>query len=163
MRQRRGVLRSRLSRLRATPDIPLTNGPPARPVEWPRADDDGPRPRGPRVTTRNVGAYAVAAAANGRLFAVSFGDGRVLLIDSETPDGEPTSIAAHKGAAGDVCTEDLVFMAHEMGIETGIDLDALIGCAMLAEEIVGHPLPGSIKQGGNLARLREAVRQGASA
>ena len=71
--------------------------------------------------------------------------------------------AAHKGAAGNVCTEDLVFMAHEMGIETGIDLDALIGCAMLAEEIVGHPLPGSIKQGGNLARLREAVRQGASA
>ena len=31
--------------------------------------------------------------------------------------------AAHKGAAGNVCTEDLVFMLHEMGIETGIDLE----------------------------------------
>jgi hydroxymethylglutaryl-CoA lyase len=71
--------------------------------------------------------------------------------------------AAHKGAAGNVSTEDLVFLCHEMGVETGVDLDALIECAMLAEDIVGHPLPGSIKQGGNLARLRAAVREGASA
>jgi hydroxymethylglutaryl-CoA lyase len=40
--------------------------------------------------------------------------------------------AGHAGAAGNVCTEDLVFMCEEMGIETGIDLDALIGCARLA-------------------------------
>ena len=71
--------------------------------------------------------------------------------------------AAHKGAAGNVSTEDLVFLCHEMGIETGVNLDALIECAMLAEDIVGHPLPGSIKQGGNLAKLRAAVREGASA
>ena len=58
--------------------------------------------------------------------------------------------AGHKGAAGNVCTEDLVFMCQEMGIETGIDLDKLIECARLAEEIVGHPLPGSVKLGGNL-------------
>ncbi len=71
--------------------------------------------------------------------------------------------AAHKGAAGNVSTEDLVFLCHEMGIETGVNLDVLIECAMLAEDIVGHPLPGSIKQGGNLAKLRAAVREGASA
>ena len=71
--------------------------------------------------------------------------------------------AAHKGAAGNVSTEDLVFLCHEMGVETGVDLDALIECAMLAEDIVGHPLPGSIKQGGNLARLRATVRAGDSA
>ncbi len=71
--------------------------------------------------------------------------------------------AAHKGAAGNVCTEDLVFLCQEMGVETGIDLDALIECATLAESVVGHPLPGSIKQGGSLARLRAAVREGASA
>ncbi len=71
--------------------------------------------------------------------------------------------AAHKGAAGNVSTEDLVFLCHEMGVETGVDLDSLIECAMLAEDIVGHPLPGSIKQGGNLARLRAAAREGASA
>ena len=65
--------------------------------------------------------------------------------------------AAHKGAAGNVCTEDLVFMCQEMGIETGIDLDKMIECAQLAEEIVGHPLPGSVKMGGNLEKLRAAA------
>ena len=65
--------------------------------------------------------------------------------------------AAHKGAAGNVCTEDLVFMCNEMGIETGIDLDKMIECAQLAEEIVAHPLPGSVKMGGNLAKLRAAA------
>jgi hydroxymethylglutaryl-CoA lyase len=62
--------------------------------------------------------------------------------------------AGHSGAAGNVCTEDLVFMCHEMGIETGIDLEALIECARLAEDIVGHPLPGSVMKGGSLQRLR---------
>jgi hydroxymethylglutaryl-CoA lyase len=62
--------------------------------------------------------------------------------------------AGHRGAAGNVCTEDLVFMCHEMGIETGIDLDALTDCARLAEDVVGHPLPGSVMRGGSLARLR---------
>jgi hydroxymethylglutaryl-CoA lyase len=62
--------------------------------------------------------------------------------------------AGHAGAAGNVCTEDLAFMCEEMGIETGIDLDALIGCARLAEDIVGHPLPGSVMKGGSLRRLR---------
>lgn len=65
--------------------------------------------------------------------------------------------ASHSGAAGNVCTEDLVFMCHEMGIETGIDLDKLIQSALLAEDIVGHPLPGSVKMGGTLSRLRAKV------
>ena len=62
--------------------------------------------------------------------------------------------AGHAGAAGNVCTEDLVFLCEEMGIKTGIDLDALIDCAKLAEDIVGHPLPGSVMKGGTLARFR---------
>ena len=67
--------------------------------------------------------------------------------------------AAHSGAAGNVCTEDLVFMCEEMGIETGIDLDKLIESAVLAEEIVGHPLPGSLMKGGTLDRLRQKIRE----
>ena len=67
--------------------------------------------------------------------------------------------AGHRGAAGNVCTEDLVFMCEEMGIETGIDLEALIDCAKLAEDIVGHPLPGSIMRGGSLRRLRQTITQ----
>jgi len=62
--------------------------------------------------------------------------------------------AAHKGAAGNVCTEDLVFLCEEMGIDTGIDLDRLIEAARLAEEIVGHPLPGAIMHGGSLSKFR---------
>lgn len=62
--------------------------------------------------------------------------------------------AAHQGAAGNICTEDLVFMLHEMGIETGIDLDRLIEVARLAEDIVGHPLPGKLRTAGNLGVLR---------
>lgn len=63
-----------------------------------------------------------------------------------------------KGAAGNVCTEDLVFMCEEMGIETGIDLERLIDCAQLAEAIVGHPLPGSIMHAGSLTDVRQAAR-----
>lgn len=63
--------------------------------------------------------------------------------------------AAHKGAAGNICTEDFVFMCHEMGIETGIDLDRLIDCGFMAERIVGHPLPGKVMKGGSLSRFRQ--------
>jgi hydroxymethylglutaryl-CoA lyase len=63
--------------------------------------------------------------------------------------------AGHAGAAGNICTEDLVFMCEEMGIATGIDLDALIECAKLAEDVVGHPLPGSVMKGGTLRKFRE--------
>jgi hydroxymethylglutaryl-CoA lyase len=62
--------------------------------------------------------------------------------------------AGHSGAAGNVCTEDLVFLCDELGIKTGIDLDALIECARLAEDVVGHPLPGSVMKGGDLKRFR---------
>ena len=70
--------------------------------------------------------------------------------------------AGHAGAAGNVCTEDLVFMCDEMGIETGIDLETLLDCARLAEDVVGHPLPGSVMKGGSLERLRERARRAAS-
>ena len=62
--------------------------------------------------------------------------------------------AANAGAAGNVCTEDLVFMCEEMGVSTGVDLERLIDAARLAQEIVGHPLPGSVMTGGSLAALR---------
>jgi hydroxymethylglutaryl-CoA lyase len=65
--------------------------------------------------------------------------------------------AGHKGAAGNVCTEDLVFLCEEMGIATGVNLERLIDAARLAEDIVGHPLPGSVMRGGTLARLRQQL------
>src|SRR5204862_4570217 len=62
--------------------------------------------------------------------------------------------AGHKAAAGNVCTEDLVFMCEEMGISTGIDLDRLIDVARYAQDLVGHELPGKLMKSGSLARFR---------
>ena len=70
--------------------------------------------------------------------------------------------AAHKGAAGNVTTEDVVFLCQEMGVETGIDLDAMIEAGRLAERVVGHPLPGKLKSGGNLETYRARARAAAA-
>ncbi len=56
------------------------------------------------------------------------------------------------GATGNICTEDLVYLLHECGFETGIDLERLIGVARRVEEVVGHPLPGQVMRAG--PRLR---------
>ncbi|HET9730566.1 MAG TPA: hydroxymethylglutaryl-CoA lyase [Acidimicrobiia bacterium] len=56
------------------------------------------------------------------------------------------------GASGNAVTEDLVHMLHDMNIETGIDLDALVGCAQLAAEIVQRELPSALLHAG--ARTR---------
>ena len=70
--------------------------------------------------------------------------------------------AAHKGAAGNVTTEDVVFLCQEMGVETGIDLDAMIAAGQLAERVVGHELPGKLKSGGNLEKYRARARLAAT-
>lgn len=54
--------------------------------------------------------------------------------------------AGNKAAAGNICTEDFVYLCHEEGYETGIDLEKLIGCSKLAERTVGRKLPGKIKE-----------------
>jgi hydroxymethylglutaryl-CoA lyase len=52
------------------------------------------------------------------------------------------------GAAGNLATEDLVFMLHGMGIQTGIDLDQLVEAGRVAEAVVGRRLPGKVHQAG---------------
>jgi hydroxymethylglutaryl-CoA lyase len=49
------------------------------------------------------------------------------------------------GASGNAATEDLVFMFEEMGVNTGIEVDAILECARQAERLVGRPLPGHVK------------------
>jgi hydroxymethylglutaryl-CoA lyase len=55
-------------------------------------------------------------------------------------------------ATGNVSTEDVVHMLHEMGIETGIDLEALIACAERMGEILGSELPGQVMKAGPRSR-----------
>ncbi len=52
--------------------------------------------------------------------------------------------AGHKGAAGNVCSEEVVFLCQQIGVETGVDLPALVECARFAEHIVGHALPSKL-------------------
>jgi hydroxymethylglutaryl-CoA lyase len=59
------------------------------------------------------------------------------------------------GASGNLATEDLVFMLHGMGVETGIDLDKLIAAGNVAEQVIGRPLPGKVHRAGPY-RLRKA-------
>lgn len=55
-----------------------------------------------------------------------------------------------KGAAGNVCTEELVFLCDRWGLETGIDLGKLLASASLAEKLVERTLPSKLKTGGLL-------------
>jgi hydroxymethylglutaryl-CoA lyase len=52
------------------------------------------------------------------------------------------------GHTGNTCTEDLVALLHEVGVDTGIDLPALIACGQRAEEVVGHPMRSNIIHSG---------------
>ncbi|HEX6500992.1 MAG TPA: hydroxymethylglutaryl-CoA lyase [Micromonosporaceae bacterium] len=56
------------------------------------------------------------------------------------------------GATGNVATEEVVHMLHDMGIETGIDLDALVEAAALAQRIVGRELPSGVLRAGPRTR-----------
>ena len=51
-------------------------------------------------------------------------------------------------ATGNICTEDLVYLMHEMNIDTGIDLNKLINIAKKAERILGYSLPGQVMHAG---------------
>ena len=57
------------------------------------------------------------------------------------------------GATGNICTEDLVNLLNELGIETGIDLERLCGVARRVEEVIGRPLPGQVMKAGPRLRL----------
>ena len=69
--------------------------------------------------------------------------------------GCPFSGHAQGSASGNICTEDLVFLCHEMGIATGIDLDPLVEAARLAERIIGRRLDGKLMHAGTLTALRQ--------
>ena len=54
-------------------------------------------------------------------------------------------------ATGNIGTEDLVYLLHGEGVETGIDLDALIEAATWLEGVLGHQLPGQVYRAGAFA------------
>jgi hydroxymethylglutaryl-CoA lyase len=69
--------------------------------------------------------------------------------------GCPFAGHGHARAAGNVCTEDAVFLCHELGIATGVDLDKLIAASVYAEKIIGSPLMGRVMHSGGLDKYRK--------
>src|SRR3954462_9657750 len=58
----------------------------------------------------------------------------------ESSFGELGGCPVPKGATGNIATEDLVSMLHEMGYTTGIDLERLLECAREVQRVLGRPL-----------------------
>jgi hydroxymethylglutaryl-CoA lyase len=58
----------------------------------------------------------------------------------ESSFGELGGCPVPPGATGNIATEDLVSMLHEMGVDTGIDLEALLECARSVARLLGRPL-----------------------
>ena len=82
--------------------------------------------------TRGQGLANVLAALEGgiRSFESSF--------------GELGGCPVPRGATGNIATEDLVSMLHEMGYSTGIDLEALVECAREVQRVLGRSLSGHV-------------------
>jgi hydroxymethylglutaryl-CoA lyase len=66
----------------------------------------------------------------------------------ESSFGELGGCPVPKGATGNVATEDLVSMLHEMGFSTGIDLNALLDCTRAVQEVLGRPLSAHVLTAG---------------
>lgn len=65
------------------------------------------------------------------------------------------------GASGNICTEDLVHMFETMGVDTGVDLDALMAASQTLPGLIGHDTPGQVVKAGTSERrypLPESVR-----
>jgi hydroxymethylglutaryl-CoA lyase len=60
------------------------------------------------------------------------------------------------GATGNICTEDLVYLLHELGVATGIDLAALLEAARLLPPMLGHDVPSRLLRAGPRPRVPAA-------
>jgi hydroxymethylglutaryl-CoA lyase len=68
------------------------------------------------------------------------------------------------GAAGNVATEDVVYMLEGMGVRTGVELERLVDCSSLATTLVGHEVPSKYYRAalGTRQRARRPSRAGES-
>jgi hydroxymethylglutaryl-CoA lyase len=90
--------------------------------------------------TRGTGLvnYVAAYEAGVRHFDSSFGG----------VGGHPAKVKYGGGFTGNVCTEDLVNLFESMGVDTGIDLDALVATAEMCEQALGRELYGRVTRSG---------------
>jgi hydroxymethylglutaryl-CoA lyase len=114
---------------------------------------------------------AVRAAAPGRPLGVHFHDTRgtgqanalaailngITQLDASV--GGLGGCPFAPGASGNIATEELVYWTADSGIDSGVDLAAVVAAARVTEEAVGHPLPSSLyRAGGRSVPLGPYVR-----
>lgn len=75
----------------------------------------------------------------------------ITILDSSIAGLGGCPFSGAKGSSGNIATEDLVLLLHEMGYTTGVDSAKILRAAALAEQIVGHPADGKSLRGGHLA------------
>jgi hydroxymethylglutaryl-CoA lyase len=73
----------------------------------------------------------------------------------ESSFGELGGCPVPAGATGNIASEDLVSMLHEMGHETGIDLEKLVACAREVQRVLGRPLGSHVLTAGPVVWHRE--------
>jgi hydroxymethylglutaryl-CoA lyase len=66
----------------------------------------------------------------------------------ESSFGELGGCPVPAGATGNIATEDLISMLHEMGVSTGVDLEALLTAARAAQDLLGRPLGSHVLTAG---------------
>jgi hydroxymethylglutaryl-CoA lyase len=92
--------------------------------------------------TRGTGIVNSLAALE---LGLKYVDGSIGAIGGQPATGAPKYSA---GNTGNTCTEDLVGMLHEMGVNTGVDLHKLIAAGLRAEELVGQRLRSNLVYAG---------------
>ncbi|MGN6253589.1 MAG: hydroxymethylglutaryl-CoA lyase [Solirubrobacterales bacterium] len=76
----------------------------------------------------------------------------------ESSFGELGGCPVPPGATGNIASEDLVSMLHEMGIETGIDLEKLLAASRAVQEVLGRPLGSHTLLAGPVDWHREVAK-----
>ncbi len=90
--------------------------------------------------TRNTGLANAAAAV----------DAGIRVLDSSL--GGIGGCPFAPNATGNIPTEDLIYLLHRMGYDTGVDLEALIGNISWLEDVLDHPVPGLVGKAGVFPR-----------
>lgn len=103
-----------------------------------------------RVGDVNLGAHFHNTRGSGLACALAAVQHGVHNLDAST--GGLGGCPFAPGASGNIATEELVYMLGDMGITTGIDLEASIRAAGVAEEIVGHGVPSNLLRAGDRIR-----------
>ena len=76
----------------------------------------------------------------------------------ESSFGELGGCPVPKGATGNIATEDLVSMLHEMGFDTGVDLEELLDASRAVRDVLGRPLTSHLLTAGPVDWQRERQR-----